>query len=329
MKTQSCDLLIIGEGLAALGLLEGLSKQTHQFESIVTLDGETLAPACAFKTTGLVARNGIERNVSALGDLLVDGFEQAQDFFENHHCPGVEKPQVHHYAREGEELVKLQRRFGLEESQKEFSEKGYLIDPEQFIPWWKARLEILHEQWESRGGVVTQIEGKTVHLLDGETLSAKKIVIATGAYQALLPLHSYNQSKIMGKSIPGHYYHWENVDWGEESKVFGLAGQHLLYRGRTRELLLGGSTEKDGVMAMRENSLKEFYREIAKFVDQPLPKIELAKLHTGLRQKGQRRHPYCDHLPEQKDHFVLGNYYKNGWSLCFSLGQSMAELICR
>lgn len=317
-------IAVIGKGLAAMGVIESLQLKYDDVE--IDWIGPSIDdqgwPNCSRNSTAVVALHGIKEGLSPLGDDLYRAFFQTKDFIEKYRPAGVTKVSRYHVAKE--DIDKLESRFGQLERHSFFKrdylcffEDAFAFNTDVFLSWWFQKLS-------SHSGV-TSIEDYIVDILSNEAIGLKdtyrfdKVIDARGSLfpDALRPV----------KKVPGHYWLWENVDAFpiDENVVFTVNGHNLIYNKDESSLILGGSTEKDGVLAPRKEQLlkqRESFLEVFSEFEASM-KIEEASLYTGTRVKGPKRMPFV--FLQNENHIVVNGFYKNGYTLCHLMGQRVVE----
>ena len=92
---------------------------------------------------------------------------------------------------------------------------------------------------------------------------------------------------------------------------------NFVYRHLDQKVLIGGTTQSDGIFAKDWSSLIE-YHQIIKDLIPNIPEFCNWCENTGTRQKGSKGRPYwgpCSNNPDI--HYEISNLYKNGFTLPF------------
>ena len=325
-ENHSYDLILIGYAIAGRCVYKALREFDPNL-NILILDAPRKLTSCSMRTTGVVVPSGIKKGISPLGDLLVDGFKSFESFVFQQKPRGIyPHKQFHLYPQDSNKREQFLKRYGevhdldtpfLKDNHKGFMEEGFLVEEQEFLNWWDQKFPA-----KVFKKVVNSIDCHKVKTHEGDEYIGKKIVLCTGAYSHLMPL-VHEHKKFMGKPIPGHYYTWDNVDYGQDSFVLSLGGHNLVYRAFSKQLLLGGSTEADGIFAPRVDFLNQYYSKFQDLIS--MPPLSGAKSAFGIRQKGQKRHPFCGLI--HTDVYGLSSLYKNGWSLPFFLSNQLVRTI--
>ena len=105
------NLVVIGRGLAGHGVISSyLDKKHSQIPSVLWIGKDPLKKAnlgCSVNSTAMLARQGIERGISPLGDLLLDSYERAISFVEVNKPDGVVKAARYHIGYDEGSIQKL------------------------------------------------------------------------------------------------------------------------------------------------------------------------------------------------------------------------------
>ncbi len=317
-------IAVIGKGLAAMGVIESLQLkyETVEIDWIGPAIGDEGWPNCSRNSTAVVALHGIKEGLSPLGDDLYSAFFQTKDFIESFKPAGVTKVLRYHVVRD--DADKLENRFGQLEKHSFFNrdylcffEEAYAFNTDIFLSWWFEKL--------STHKGVTSYDDYIVDILSNEAIGLRdtyhfdKVVDARGSLfpDDLRPV----------KKVPGHYWVWENVEAFpvEENIVYTVNGHNLIYNKDESSLILGGSTEKDSILAPRTEQLlrqRESFLEVFPEFGASM-KVEEASLKTGTRVKGPKRMPFV--FLQNDNHIVVNGFYKNGYTLCHLMGQRVVE----
>ncbi len=318
---KTFDLAVVGSGIAAHALLEECLRERFS-GSILWVSAPAQLPPCSLFSTATVARQGVRRGVSELGDLLCEGGERFFDWCQEVRPPGVEK--LHNWYLG----PAFERRFGVSAQTLTPYEQGHLVDAPVFFEWWSARLHSgLKLHWKQ--ALVTALAeteaGVELQTWGGECLRAGVAVLAGGAFAQLFPL---TRESLAGKAVPGHFLAWDKVDWKRPTTRWAQGPWNLLYRSKHKTLCLGGSSEKDGIVAPRHKQFENPWREFANLFE-GLPPLDRARLVTGIRHRGEKRMPYAGLLKNYTHTYALTGLYKSGFTLAWSLAPKVWRKIKR
>ena len=272
------NILIVGGGIGGLAMAHEISSNLlgHKDLKIGLIESKQLQK-CSTRTTSVVSLHGIKSGISPLGDDLVKSFELFKSFVKKTNYTSIQNCTRSHIALNEMEEEKLKSRFDRVDDIKfqNLSYKG--VKEEAFV-----------------------IESYHTNIL----------ILATGAFSKLMPIVD-STTDFYGSVVPGHYYEWD-YDF-DHSFVVSLEGHNLIYRKQDGKLILGGSTQKDGVAYPAHDQLNNQYEKFQEVFE--MPDLCDAKLLTGLRQKGVKRRPFIGEVSPRI--FALTSLYKNGFTLSF------------
>lgn len=329
-------LVVVGRGLAAMGLLWNMIKEKKKVDEIYWigpfLDPKTHPPAhfCSLNTTALVALQGIKKDLSALGDSLYEAFFLTREFIEEYTPAGVQKVDRFHLVSPGEDN-KIRRRFGALQAPASitssnfrpksefFHEEAYIFEPQTFLSWWQDTI-LSQLNITLVDDLVTTLDDHRISTLKGETYCFDRLALCTGALESDLNLSQLHK---IPKVAVGHYFHFSDITFvhegPRESLVLTWKGHNFIYNQSLRTLVWGGSTYSDGITAKREKDLKD---DLEDFIS-VYPELKFTgkkSIRTGVRSKGPKRAPILK-WDDQRDILILNGLYKNGWSLSHLIGK--------
>jgi hypothetical protein len=319
------DILVVGNGLAAWGVLNRFAEIKSDLK-ITQVSQEKVLPSCALKSTATVSLNGIQKNISPLGDLLYDSFFTTTSLIEKWGTGTIEKAEHLHLGNSD----KIKQRFhtleNIEKSYLKSSHLGargdvYLFNPSEFYDWFNHHIKKQIQNLSEYNDLVTdfKVDGNNVFVetLSGRRFLSKKLILTTGAW---------GRGKTGGKLVCGHYLSWHNCDF-EESFLISLNQHNLIYNKSTKLLMLGGTSNSDEVSLADVEKLKSMYQCFVEIFRSELPAVENAKLSYGVRQKGKKRMPYWGKLQESDNIYTIHSLYKNGYTLGWELGKRIVDQI--
>lgn len=309
------DFVIIGEGIAGLYSAFLLSRTFPQKNIALVADSKSF-PACSFRTTGVVSKSGISRDVSPLGNLLLDAHECFSQHMQKDSPDGVYAGTRYHLSTDGcgpfvkrwpehefREMPFLRGKMYVA------IEKCFLIDPHEYLGFLKSNSKVDFLEDEIVEIQQHQVIGRKL------ILNAENILVMNGAFQrkrpiklSLRPQDEFYLSN--NRIVPGRFALFQLINLGDANFVISHGHNNLIYRAWSGEVLIGGTTNKNeseddsGELA----EMIEFYRNICSF-DIPGP----VHVDTGLRLKGMKREPRMIEV-NSYTHALWGTY-KNGWSL--------------
>lgn len=319
MSEQSVDILIIGDGVSARAIQWKLFLSSFS-GSVLQVYSEDLFPMTSVKSTGLVAYRGMQKGISPLGDVLLEGVEY---FFKNIMDTGL-------MGLERGTLIdicpiddgRIQRRYGRSDKLENYkmdmdlNGAGYCYAKEDVIfvnPSLFMDSLLNQYDYKSKTGTLVNIADNVATFIDGKKIKFNKIVLACGVGLAHLPALGIAEERNITE-VPGSFYQW-NIDLDHESFAIGLGKCNLIYRNSDNVLMLGGTTQNDEIISHDGEALNTIYNEAKKVTGSWLPAKSEANIYSGVRVKGPRRMPLFEEI--QKDVFILGSAYKNGWSQSF------------
>jgi len=336
---QKFDLIIVGRGVAAQVFLDYLGKRKKQLK-ILGLHAPKLAPPCSLFTTSIISQNGVTKNNSQLGDWLYDAHAEAAAFMRTRRPAGVTACRQYHlrFAKDGKSKTDLARRFltapkihaireinfSVPPDALAFSEEAYCLAAIDFLNWFDRENHLSFSpplMW--REDFVNEVFQDGVTTLSGARYFADKIVFATGAAKDYL-FHA--EMKPLAKRVPGSYL---QIGWdlGDKSFILSCKGMNLVYRHTDQIILLGGTTQLDGVEAIDWCGLQDYLQKARELIPS-LPAFDHWQSFSGIRQKGEKRLPYWGPCNVHGDrHYEISSLYKNGFSLAFLAGAELSRLI--
>lgn len=313
------DFIVVGNGIAARCLLREMAKDAKfQNKNILVLSKNSFLHSCSTHTTSVVCLSGIERGVSPLGDLIVDSYDLAKEYYESLDSSIVERAVQFQVKNDDQGRVSIREN------------KAYIIHPEKLL----AQIE--HEYKEIlnitfKDDIVAKIENGAVLTLNNECYKSDRIIVAAGAWSNFLQKDIKCDDLNRSKFVSGSYLTFSNIDFGNEAFTYAYGHFNIIYRATTHELLIGGTTVKENIEAPSvaeleeqyktfENLFKEIHRD--KYV---MPEFSKGKITTGMRHKGRKRTPFFGQVSEGL--FLMSGLYKNGFSFPFYGAKKITSLL--
>lgn len=309
------DLVIVGEGISGLYAAYLAFKRYPHWKIAIVADSSRLPP-CSYRSTAVVSQSGIHSGFSPLGDLLFNAFQAFCDHLVKDSPSGVYSGTRYHLSTDGCEAFinrwpngKLRQISALKKEMYVETEGTFLVDPHEYLGWLKSQIDI--QFFNAR---VTGIEpGRVVS--DHLDILCDRLFLGSGAYARSEPIkmdiRPSDQNYLDGsRVVPGKFALFQLCDWGDENFVLSHGHSNLIYRAWSREVLIGGTTNKNESMDDDGELQKQmsFFRDVLTF---ELPKS--IHVDTGLRHKGMQRKPSLVELAPKT--WALWGTYKNGWSL--------------
>ena len=340
------DLAVIGNGIAAQTFLWNLSQMDciSQNFSVAHIYSEKLAPACTLRSSATVSLNGIDEDVSPLGNDMREAFFMFDDLFKKHSPQGVEEVTRTVVSTNESDTKKLTRRYKtlktveskLIKNQFEGAQySSYIITPKVFTQWLSDNTQIKKTNFELFLKDLNKYNDHYQLILEnGEVVRAKKILFAMGAYSLifekfLLPLEA--ESAEVKNSIKAGSYFEKNCDLGKDSFYLSIDGHQVLYRKNAYEskLIIGSATTMGAYEVPDYQALSLIFNKVKPLLTFDIGEMTDFKVITGLRHKGPKRLliSECIDDGEQKSLFRINGLYKNGYTMAFLASKRMLNLI--
>ncbi len=196
-KQNIFDLAVIGNGIAAQSFLWNLSLSASKSQnfSIAHIFSTEIAPPCSQRTSATVSLNGIEEDVSVLGNDMREAFFLFDELYKKYHPKGVEEVRRVVVSTNENDTKKLLRRYKKLETIKNprihdeyqgTEYNSYIITPDVFFKWLESQISVektdfpfFAKDLEKRG------EFFAIKLMDGREVLARKVLFATGAFSKI------------------------------------------------------------------------------------------------------------------------------------------------
>ncbi|MDD0853038.1 FAD-dependent oxidoreductase [Halobacteriovorax sp. GB3] len=345
-NVEKFDIILVGYGIAARCLLREFAKSDYfSKKKILVVYNDDVFPPCSLNTTSIVCRSGVQKGISDLGDFIFDSYEEAISFYESHpecHEQGLQHSLTDQSPKGREDFI---RRFGhcdslntlgdlsLSESFEGVSFKAYFIDPSKCLSALEQayieKLDVTIKKLTCRE--VLKKEGHLQLDCGCESFVTNKVIIASGAYSKFFQNNLKQESLTKSKFVSGSYIVFDDCDFGNKSFVLANRHYNLIYRRRSRQIMIGGSTVKEDLLCASVSELKSqynFFRDLLKG-DLVLPAFESGTIKTGLRHKGQKRRPFFGELEKGPfgNIYSMTGLYKNGFTFPFLGAKAISKLI--
>lgn len=344
LENKIYDLAVIGNGIAAQTFLWNLSLQESKSQnfSIAHIYSEKLAPACTLRSSATVSLNGIDEDVSGLGNDMREAFFMFDELFKKHKPAGVEIVQRTVVATNENDTRKLTRRYktlktvnssyiNVELQGSEYD--SYIVTPEVFTKWITDQIKINKDDFPL---FLKNLEKNNDHyqltLEDGKILKSKKILFAMGAYSKifekfLAPIGA--DSLEIKNTIKAGSYFEKNIDLGPKSFYLSIDGHQVLYRKNNVEskLIIGSATTVGAYEVADYEALSKIFNKVKPLLTFDVGEMRDFKVITGLRHKGPRRLLICDNIDEEKTLYRINGLYKNGYTMAFLASKRMLSLM--
>lgn len=317
-------LAIIGSGILGRSLIYALAKEKKPFEKVVLFYSDNITPPCTLSSTAVVAPRGLSEGVSALGDMLMDGFKTFSQHVTLENPPGVKK--ISQYTVATKKLGDFQKRYPSSKKSQQFlkdemlmqTDDAYLIDPQTYSDWLLAEAKFMYQdKLEIIPEMVTEVqENEFFHVktINGRSMTFDKVVFTCGTYNRF-----WNKPS---KPVQGSYFEWNDVKWNTPSFSLTLDGDNLIWNNDLKRLLIGSTSVETNHLLPPENSLKEIHLRLKALCDLELPEMSKAVIKVGLREKAPKREPY---IAQENNKFFLGGLYKNGFTLALKIARNFSH----
>ena len=339
------DLAVIGNGIAAQTFLWNLSSLDciGQNFTIAHIYSEKLAPACTLRSSATVSLNGIDEDVSPLGNDMREAFFMFDDLFKNHTPKGVQKVTRTVVSTNESDTKKLTRRYKTLKTVESALMKdqflgtqynSYIITPEIFTKWLSENTQIRKTNFELFLKDLNKYNDHYQLILEnGEVVKAKKILFAMGAYSKIFEkfLTPPDADSIENKnSIKAGSYFEKVCDLREDSFYLSIDGHQVLYRKNAYEskLIIGSATAMGAYEVPDYQALSLIFNKVKPLLTFDIGEMTDFKVITGLRHKGPKRLLISECIDgEQKSLFRINGLYKNGYTMAFLASRRMLNLI--
>lgn len=340
------DVVIIGDGVAAKILAFTLYKKHNLVSTVIS--SEEFVPRCSTRSTAINCLRGTQKNVSSLGDVIVDSYNDFVNFYDTYQPQGIEKSfEIQLWNRDHEKWSKRFKNTNnydfipnlknkLNRSYDGFKSEAFLICPELFFEWLDS-----HYEKEHLTDYVVDISRETNWLIitqSGKEIITKNVILCTSyeteLFSKIIREEKLKQTLERSKPVSGTYLRFDINDFKKDqfnsSQAFSLAFNniHFIYRPFAQDVLIG-STSINNVKSFlpQRNQINEIYFEIKKLLENAidLPPIEKASMVVGVRHKGQKRTPFWGEINENC--YGVWGLYKNGWSFAFKAALEISKAI--
>ncbi len=344
-NTEIFDLAVIGNGIAAQSFLWNLSllKNKEQNFAIAHIYSEKLAPACSLRSSATVSLNGIDEDVSPLGNDMREAYFMFDNLFKKYNPSGVQEVTRTVVSTNESDTKKLTRRYKTLNSIESTLIKdqflgsqysSYIITPEVFTKWLSDNTHIKKSNYELfLKNLDKEDDLFKLTLEDGQIIKSRKILFAMGAFSLIFEkfLAPLNADSIEQKnSIKAGSYFEKNCDLGLDSFYLSIDGHQVLYRKNDFEskLIIGSATSMGAYEAPDYMALSLIFNKVKALLTFDIGEMSDFKVITGLRHKGPKRLMICESIDgEEKTLFRINGLYKNGYTMAFLASKKMLNLI--
>jgi len=342
-------IVIIGNGISAKCIIFELAqkyKDSPGSVEIIQIASDEFAPRCTTRTTAINCIRGTQRDVSPLGNAILDSYTDFKDWYHIYSPRGVEPTtQVHFWRSDSKRYDLWLRRFKTyrkadkwESFTKDFNKsfcyfesEAYMFVPEIFCEWLDSNSSI---EKTLINDYVVEIDNKDadniqVKTQNGLLIEADYICLCTSYmtknFDHLVESDERRFSLNNTKPVDGTYLKFKQSDFNAEefdfSKSFSLVFEksHLIYRKLSGEVLIGATSRNDSMNFMGDmDGIQEHYDHLVEELNGciNMPDFDKAEVLVGIRHKGHRRMPYWGVI--NKNIYAVWGLYKNAFTMCFS-----------
>lgn len=307
-KSEKFDLIIVGYGIAARCLLREMAKEDKfHNKKILVLQSEDFFRSCSLNTTSVVCLSGVEKGISPLGDMIVDSYQVATQFYKELESDIVEKG-IQISLKKDEKNSLIEEHFD-----------AFFIHPEKLLEKIESEYKnILSLTFVNDVVGAIRNEGNNIWI-EGRKYNfvSETVVVAAGAWSNFLEKDIACDDLCRSKFVSGSYLIFNDVDYGEKAFSYSYGHFNIIYRAKSHQLLIGGTTVKENIEAPSVVELHEQYSVFKEllFNRLKLPPFEKAFIKTGMRHKGRKRMPFFGEVSPGL--FLMSGLYKNGFSFPF------------
>lgn len=341
------DLVIVGNGIAAQTFLWSLGKKNRsdakksQTFSVAHIFSEKRAPACSLRSTASVSLNGIEEDVSPLGDDLRESFFLFENLYRQYSPPGIIPVKQTFICSNESDKAKLVRRFKslisinnnkFNQVYSGFELNSYLINTAVYGEWLQATAEVKTTAFELfvKGMTIDESGHYQLTLEDNQTVQGKKVLLAMGAHSKIFS--SFIQSETLPlqedvNTIKAGSFLQRSIDLGDESFLLTIDNHQFNYRAEEKNLFIGSAMTIGAFEAPDVRTLKSIFEKCQSVLSFSIGNFNDYQMHTGLRHKGPRRKFIARRLHPDHQVWQVNGLYKNGYTLSLIAAQKLAEEI--
>ncbi|MEX0798452.1 MAG: FAD-dependent oxidoreductase [Bacteriovoracaceae bacterium] len=336
-------LIIIGNGIASWRVNAELEKKFVDTK-IIRIGTDEFAPGCSFRSTAVNCLRGTKKNISRLGDLIVDSHLEFESFYQENAPHGVDKTyEWQLWDQNGENRDKWEKRYGpggeidevdgikLSHKFQGCQSPAYLINPELFYRWQVQQFQNTEYLNEFVTEVNRKDSGFLVKTHNGLEVFGEKLFICGGYL-------SHNFMDLVEDGLAKDYlqrckpvrgsFMSSKAAWPGKGLSLAVGSSHLIFRESDQTLMIGSTSENNSALQVpMQNELEMIYQKILGALKDPriLPPREMWTIVNGVRHKGVKREPFWGEL-SPNCHGVFG-LYKNAFSFSFLAAKKLVEAL--
>jgi hypothetical protein len=342
------DLAVVGNGIAAQTFLWNLSEKMTSNEnksqnfSVAHIYSEKCAPACSLRSLASISLNGVEESAQGLGEDLRVAYFKFIDFYQRFSPPGIHPIKQHHFFTNEKDKAKMLRRFTILSPQNHPKINGedregaqvdsYILETKTFLNWFQSIIKLPKKDFSSflKNLTIDKDGNFELHLEDQSIVKAKKVVMAIGAYSKIYG-HFYRSEEILFNEeknvVKAGSFLERNIDLGDESFLFTIDMNKVMYRAFEKKLLIGSVTTVGAFEAPPMKDLQLLLEKVQTAMSFDLGRLTDFKVVTGLRHKGPRRKFIAERLSDTKEIYGINGFYKNGFTLNFLAAEKLIQVM--
>ena len=308
------EIAVIGAGIAGeLAVYEALNAG----HCVRVYDPQHPEGGASWNSTAIVGTFGTRKGVGPLGDLLLEAFHIAEEFYSLFQHPSVIQAPLQYWGLSGDKS--FQERFAhLSKGRPRneficFKEQGFLLNAPAFMEELRRRNDLSPQCIRFKQYLTSWID---------LPLSCQGVLYTPGATGSLVSLDGRQTRRRRGT-----FLQWEE----QGDRVFFPESFHhnfykkamISYRSSSPQqgegkLLMGSANGERGEIL----SLYENMKSLSFF---PLPSLQKAKVFSGVRELSQDRLPQMTTLGEHR--YALSGLYKNGYTLAPFFAKKFTKLL--
>lgn len=328
-------LAIVGSGIVGRSLLYNLTAVNFSVDEVILVDSSSFARPCSLYSSAIVAPRGVTRGHSALGDLIVDGFERFAAHVRDLRPDGVYP--TNQFTGGFTKLSQLKLRYpggtmttsvggiGIARESYMAREEAFMVDPSVYLEWLLSEAKKKIRVTEVNDFVIDYEEGRddvTLRTHGGKEFRASHVVFATGATSRFWARKFPVSLLTTSRPVQGAFLQFQGVNWDLPAFSLTFEGHNVVYRKEALQLLLGSTTHECLHEIPPLAELHLMYDFVKTNLDLNLPSIEQGRVIVGVREKAKKRAPYL--FTEGRVSF-LGGLYKNGYILSLKMTRTLAD----
>lgn len=330
---KKTDILILGQGIGGLAAFYQLKNlKLTQKLSCLCIENQNEFPSAGADSPIVVAKRGVRKGISALGDILFSSFEKASLVYEEFLGQGVEN--CFQYIGIDLNDVSWKDRFSHldpSEFKSEFFENvlredAFLIYPFEFKKEIQGNFseKFFYTDW------ILSIEKKSDrYLVKGvnQTYETNILIDARGWGG----FHDGEVKSRLRSQVQGSFLRLFKPKLFNESFVLKTRTGQLVWRSKTEEIIISGFSEASDLFlslsSKKHEKAFERFDEIFSLEEKAVKYSDFS-LETMVRSKGLKRMPI---LGEEvfPGYFLINGLYKDGWTTAWTAADNIGQNILK